>query len=195
MVAVAHPESTTTRSTSTDPSSRQLPAVALRAPVAEDRDAFIAAMKSSAELHRPWVTPPVSAPEFDAWLTRSARADFDASLATRVADGAIVGYFNTSQIIRGPLQSAFLGYGGGGGGRGGGYMTAAPRPALEGAFPGRHGSEANTQPGNRASIALVERCGFVREGFSERYLKIGGHWRDHLRYAIRSEQWEERWRS
>ena len=85
-------------------------------------------MKSSAELHRPWVTPPVSAPEFDAWLTRSARADFDANLATRLTDGAIVGYFNISQIIRGPLQSAFLGYGGVAEWSGGGYMTAALRP-------------------------------------------------------------------
>jgi ribosomal-protein-alanine N-acetyltransferase len=198
MVAVAHPDSTTDRSTSREsPPSRPLPAVALRAPVAEDRDAFIAAMKASAELHRPWVTPPVSAPEFDAWLTRSARADFDASLATRVADGAIVGYFNISQIIRGPLQSAFLGYGGVAEWSGGGYMTAALHLVIERAFTdlGLHRLEANVQPANAASIALVERCGFVREGFSEKYLKIGGHWRDHARFAIRSEQWEERWRS
>src|ERR1700744_4851994 len=197
MVAVAHPESTTTRSTSTDPSSRQLPAVALRAPVAEDRDAFIAAMKSSAELHRPWVTPPVSAPEFDAWLTRSARADFDASLATRVADGAIVGYFHISQIIRGPLQSAFLGYGGVAEWSGGGYMTAALHLVVERAFTdlALHRLEANVQPANAASIALVESCGFVRGGFPGKSVKIGGHWRDHARFAIRSEQWEERWRS
>ncbi|HEX3359773.1 MAG TPA: hypothetical protein VHS74_02170, partial [Solirubrobacterales bacterium] len=71
---MAHPDSTTAPSTSPEPPlSRPLPAVALRAPAAEDRDAFIAAMKASAELHRPWVTPPVSAPEYDAWLTRSAR--------------------------------------------------------------------------------------------------------------------------
>jgi [ribosomal protein S5]-alanine N-acetyltransferase len=197
MVAVAHPESTTTRSISPESSSRPLPAVALRAPVAEDRDAFIAAMKSSAELHRPWVTPPVSAPEFDAWLTRSARADFDANLATRVTDGAIVGYFNISQIIRGPLQSAFLGYGGVAEWSGAGYMTAALDLVIERAFTdlALHRLEANVQPANAASIALVERCGFVREGFSEKYLKIGGHWRDHARFAIRSEQWEERWRS
>jgi ribosomal-protein-alanine N-acetyltransferase len=198
MLAVAHPDSTTARSTSpASPSSRPLPAVALRAPVAEDRDAFIAAMKSSAELHRPWVTPPVSAPEFDAWLTRSARSDFDANLATRVADGAIVGYFNVSQIIRGPLQSAFLGYGGVAEWSGAGYMTAALHLVVERAFTdlALHRLEANVQPGNAASIALVERCGFVREGFSEKYLKIGGHWRDHARFAIRSEQWEERWRS
>src|ERR1700710_1827289 len=134
MVAVAHPESTTTRSTSSESaSSRPLPAVAWRAPVLEDRDAFIAAMKSSAELHRPWVTPPISAPEFDAWLTRSARADSDANLATRVTDGSIVGYFNISQIIRGPLQSAFLGYGGGAGGGGAGCINGALGLGGEGA--------------------------------------------------------------
>ena len=52
-----------------------------------------------------------------------------------------------------------------------------------------HRLEANIQPTNAASIALVRRCGFVREGFSERYLKIGGRWRDHERWAIRAEQW------
>jgi ribosomal-protein-alanine N-acetyltransferase len=167
------------------------PAVALRALRDEDRDVFIAAMAASAELHRPWVTPPVTAPEFDAWLVRAARADFDANLAVRPEDDAIVGYFNISQIVRGPLQSAFLGYGGVAARSGAGYMTAALRLVLERAFTdlSLHRLEANIQPANRASIALVERCGFVHEGFSERYLKIGGRWRDHERYAIRAEQW------
>jgi len=175
---------------------RSTPAVAIRPPGREDRDAFIAAMKASAEHHRPWLTPPVTVPEFDAWLTRANRADFDASLAIRPEDGAIVGYFNISQIIRGPLQSAFLGYGGVAEWSGGGYMTAALRLVLERAFTdlALHRLEANIQPDNAASIALVERCGFVREGFSERYLKIGGHWRDHARFAIRAEQWQS-WRS
>ncbi|HVS99828.1 MAG TPA: GNAT family protein [Solirubrobacterales bacterium] len=168
-----------------------LPSVALRPPEPEDRDAFITAMAASAELHRPWLTPPVTAPEFDAWLTRARRADFDANLAVRPEDGAIVGYLNVSQIVRGPLQSAFLGYGGVAAWSGVGYMTAALRLVLERAFTdlGLHRLEANVQPANHASIALVERCGFVREGFSERYLKIGGHWRDHIRFAIRAEQW------
>jgi ribosomal-protein-alanine N-acetyltransferase len=172
-------------------SSRPAPAVALRPPEPEDREAFIAAMVDSAELHRPWVTPPVNVPEFDAWLTRSRRADFDANLAYRPEDGEIVGYFNISQIIRGPLQSAFLGYGGVARWSGAGYMTAALRQVLERAFTdlALHRIEANVQPGNAPSIALVERCGFVREGFSERYLKIGGRWRDHVRFAIRAEQW------
>ena len=171
--------------------SRPSPAVALRPPTPEDREQFIAAMIDSAELHRPWVTPPITAPEFDAWITRAGRADFDANLAVRPEDGEIVGYFNISQIIRGPLQSAFLGYGGVARWSGAGYMTAALRLVLARAFSdlALHRLEANVQPGNAASIALVERCGFVREGFSESYLKIGGRWRDHVRFAIRAEQW------
>ena len=193
MRRVGRPD-TTTRQTASGP--RSAPAVALRAPGPEDREPFIAAMQASAELRRPWVTPPITAPEFDAWLIRAGRSDFDANLAVRPEDGAIVGYFNISQIIRGPLQSAFLGYGGVAEWSGSGYMSAALRLVLERAFTdlALHRVEANIQPGNAASIALVERCGFVREGFSERYLKIGGHWRDHARFAIRAEQWQE-WRS
>jgi ribosomal-protein-alanine N-acetyltransferase len=176
---------------SAESASRPSPAVALRPPRREDREAFIAAMIGSAELHRPWVTPPVTAPEFDAWLVRAGRPDFDANLAVRPEDDEIVGYFNISQIIRGPLQSAFLGYGGVARWSGAGYMTAALRLVVERAFTelALHRLEANVQPGNAPSIALVERAGFVREGFSESYLKIGGRWRDHVRFAIRAEQW------
>ena len=50
-----------------------------------------------------------------------------------------------------------------------------------------HRVEANIQPGNRASIALAKKCGFVREGLSRRMLKVRGRWKDHERWALLAE--------
>jgi ribosomal-protein-alanine N-acetyltransferase len=52
---------------------------------------------------------------------------------------------------------------------------------------GLHRVEANIQPGNIRSTGLVQRLGFEKEGFSRRYLKIGGEWRDHERWALLAE--------
>jgi ribosomal-protein-alanine N-acetyltransferase len=160
----------------------------------DDREEFIAAMRASRRLHGRWLTPPATPEAFDEWLRRARQELFVSMLACRREDEAIVGYFNISQIIRGPLQSAFLGYGAVAAHSGRGYMTEALELVLDCAFTdlSLHRLEANIQPGNEASIALVRRCGFVKEGFSERYLKIGGRWRDHERWAIRSEQWRAR---
>jgi ribosomal-protein-alanine N-acetyltransferase len=67
-----------------------------------------------------------------------------------------------------------------------GLMTEALRAAACYAFNdlGLHRLEANIQPDNLASIALVRRVGFKQEGFSPRYLRINGEWRDHERWAL-----------
>jgi len=168
--------------------------VVLRPLTAGDCDAFVSAMVASRGLHRPWTAPPTTALAFAAMLARAGSPSLEVMLACRRCDGAIVGYFNLSHIIHGPLQSAFLGYSGVAAHSGRGYMTEGMALLLRRAFTGMrlHRIEANIQPGNGASIALVRRCGFVREGFSERYLKVGGRWRDHERWAIRAELWRAR---
>jgi [ribosomal protein S5]-alanine N-acetyltransferase len=70
-------------------------------------------------------------------------------------------------------------------------MTEAVELILRHAFKSLelHRVEANVQPENKPSIAVLERNGFIKEGFSEKYLKIGGEWRDHERWAITVENW------
>jgi ribosomal-protein-alanine N-acetyltransferase len=106
----------------------------------------------------------------------------------------MLGVFNLSQIFRGNFRSAYLGYYGHAAFVGQGYMREGLELVVRYAFAklGLHRIEANIQPGNLRSRALVERCGFVKEGFSPRYLKVAGRWRDHERWAITLEGWRVR---
>jgi ribosomal-protein-alanine N-acetyltransferase len=108
-----------------------------------------------------------------------------------VTDGIIVAAINLNHIILGNLKSAFLGYYIGAPFARQGYMTEALQLVLRFAFRSLklNRIEANIQPRNLASQRLVQRAGFVREGFSRRYLKVCGKWRDHERWAILAEDW------
>ena len=167
--------------------------VELRPLSAGDRDEFVEAMARSRSFHGSWISPPATAAEFDQLLRRAEDDSFVALVIRLREDGRLAGVFNISEIVRRAFQSAYIGYGGIAGLEGQGYMTEGMGLVLDYAFGplGLHRLEANIQPGNAASIALVRRCGFVREGFSERYLKIDGEWRDHERWAIRNELWEQ----
>lgn len=166
----------------------------LRRPAARDREEFIALNRASARLHRGLVSPPTRPEQFEAFLRRSRRADCACFLVCHVEDGAIVGSITLSQIFRGGFQNAYLGYYVGERYAGRGYMTEALRLVLRHAFERLklHRLEANIQPENVASLALVRRAGFVREGYSRRYLKICGRWRDHERWALIAEDWRSR---
>lgn len=113
----------------------------------------------------------------------------------RADTGDLVGLINISEIVRGAFRSGYLGYYVFAPYQRQGFMLPGLSAAIARAFRkhGLHRLEANIQPGNRASIALVKRLGFRREGFSPRYLKIGGRWRDHERWALTVEDWQ-RWR-
>jgi [ribosomal protein S5]-alanine N-acetyltransferase len=163
--------------------------VVLRPPTLRDLEELTTLNRASSHLHRGLAAPPTKPEQFHAFLKRCRRADCASFLICRVGDGAIAGSIGLSQIVRGNFQSAYLGYYIGEPYAGRGYMTEALGLMLRYAFLRLklHRLEANIQPGNVASIALVRRAGFVREGYSRRYLKICGRWRDHERWALVAE--------
>jgi ribosomal-protein-alanine N-acetyltransferase len=167
--------------------------VFLRQPAASDEAELVALMRASRRLHAPWVSPPLDGVSFQVFLARGRRPNALALLACRIDGGAIAGVFNLSEIVRGPLQGAYLSYYVGAPYARQGYMTEGMELLLRHAFRNLHlhRLEANIQPGNVASIALVRRCGFALEGFSPRYLKIRNRWRDHERWALLADAWRQ----
>ncbi len=160
--------------------------VLIRQPSLADMKPFLAAVGKSRSLHRPWVTAPDTPARYRAYLKRMASPENYAFLVCRRDNGAMVGVINLSSVIRGPLQSAYLGYYAFAGHQRQGFMRQGLQAVVRHAFKllKLHRLEANIQPDNTASIALAVRCGFRKEGYSPRYLKIGGRWRDHERWAI-----------
>lgn len=163
----------------------------LRAPLDADRAEFVASMLASQELHGPWISDVATDEYFDGLLARVADERHDANLVCLRGGGAIVGVINLSEIIRGAFQSGFLSYAAVAGHEGKGLMSEGLQLALARAFDELelHRLEANIQPGNDPSRALVRRAGFVCEGTSPRYLKLGGEWRDHEHWVILAEDW------
>lgn len=171
----------------------------MRPPERTDEKPFLTAVAASRKLHGSCVHPPASPVAFAAYVKRYAREPLRDPASTRHAgfvvcergSGALAGTFNFSEIIHGALQSAFLGYYAFAGMEGRGLMREGLALALDAAFAdfGLHRVEVNVQPTNLRSIALVEAAGFEREGFSPRYVKVAGRWRDHVRYAMLCDDW------
>ncbi len=100
--------------------------------------------------------------------------------------GGLVGGLTLCNVRRGVTQSCTLGYWVGAKYAKQGYMTAAVRAAIPFVFDSLelHRLEAACLPSNTASIRLLEKTGFKREGLARRYLRINGIWQDHLLYAL-----------
>ncbi|WP_370327959.1 GNAT family N-acetyltransferase [Euzebya sp.] len=166
------------------------PPVRIGPPTAEDEDAFLEAVAHSRGAHHPWVSPPATAEAFRAYIAR--RDDRNRSYLIRAdePDGELVGVVNANEIVRGAFLSCYLGYYGFAPAAGRGLMTIGLRLVLDDLFGpvGLHRVEANIQPANARSIALVRRLGFRKEGFSPDYLRIAGAWRDHERWALLSHE-------
>lgn len=102
------------------------------------------------------------------------------------ASNALVGGLTLCNVRRGVTQSCTLGYWVGAHYAKKGYMTAAVRAVVPFVFDTLelHRLEAACLPSNTASMRLLEKTGFQREGLARRYLRINGVWQDHLLYAL-----------
>ena len=152
---------------------------------------FLDAVRRSRALHRRWVSPPSTA---DAYATFVGRQDDERSKSFLVVDAEsdeLVGVVAVNEIVKGLFRSAYLGYYAFVPKEGKGLMRIGLAKAINHSFRKMklHRLEANIQPENKSSISLVRSLGFQMEGYSPKYLKIAGRWRDHERWAVLSDIW------
>jgi ribosomal-protein-alanine N-acetyltransferase len=168
--------------------------VRLEQPTVRREQEFLAAVHRSRAFLGRWAAPPSTAAGYRAYVRRLRRPTHQGHFVVLRASGALVGVINLNEIVRGGFRSAYLGYYGFLPHVGRGYMGDGLRLVLRRAFGELrlHRVEANIQPENASSLALVRRLGFRREGFSPRYLKIAGRWCDHERWALLAEEWPPR---
>jgi ribosomal-protein-alanine N-acetyltransferase len=164
-----------------------IPRVRLAPVTCLDAEELIRGHRKSREHHHPWAAPFTDQAGFEVWFGRMLTGPHLGLVAREAQSGEVVGVVNLSQIMFTPFaRGAFLAYHGMVALAGCGLMTEAVRLAVAHAFGplGLHRLEANIQPANTRSLALVRRLGFQCEGFSPRYLRLDGGWRDHERWAL-----------
>ena len=178
--------------------------VLLRPPRAADVPELRRVMRRNAEHLRPWVTAPGTG-EDPTSLTEVAKSVLGLRRAWRLGTAysflvwtplsettaAIVGRIGLTQVTRGPLESAYLGYWIDAQHQSRGLTTEAVEAVLAFAFgpAALHRVAAGVMPRNAASIRVLKKIGMRCEGLSERLLKIAGVWEDHLQLALTSEEW------
>jgi [ribosomal protein S5]-alanine N-acetyltransferase len=178
--------------------SEQLPAivgdrVVLRVPQMSDYAEWAALREASRDFLTPWepTWPPddLTRASYRRRIRRYAedqRSDLAYPLFVfRKHDNVLLGGLTLANIRRGCAQAGNLGYWMGAAFSRQGYMTAAVKLVVPFAFETLrlHRVEAACIPANVASIRLLEKTGFRREGFAREYLCIDGAWQDHLLYA------------
>lgn len=155
-----------------------------------DAEEFLEAARRSVGLHTGWVEPPMTTSAFERYLYPEQQCCL--RYVARNDAGSLVGAVNINAIIRGAFQNECLGFYAFSPHERQGYMRSALSQLIARAFRehGLHRLEANVQPSNTRSCNLVESLGFRLEAVSPRYLRVGGDWRDHNRYATTAEEWQ-----
>jgi ribosomal-protein-alanine N-acetyltransferase len=170
------------------------PRIQLSAPGPDCAAEWIALVQNSTAYHRPWVHLRTDAAGFHEYMHKIAVGRTIGFFVRRAADLRLVAVINLNEPVMAAFHSAYLSYYADAACAGQGYMSEALALVLDEAFRRLdfHRLEANIQPGNERSLALVRRLGFRQEGFSPRYLQVDGAWRDHERWAILADEWKPR---
>ncbi|GAA3459873.1 GNAT family protein [Saccharothrix longispora] len=173
--------------------------VALRPPRLRDASAWSATRLRDQAYLEDW--EPTA---FDGWHERNAVLAWPAhwsslkSMARRghalpfviTVDGRLAGQITVGNIVRGSLRSAWVGYWVAADRARGGVATAALALVVDHCFgaAGLHRLEATARPENAASLRVLAKVGFRREGLFRRYLDVAGDWRDHVCFAMTAEE-------
>lgn len=178
------------------------PRVLLRLPQMGDYEAWYHLRSTSRDFLRPfeprWTEADLGKRIF-AMRVRRARQEAeegtDYSFFVFLAgDGAetLVGGITLSNVRRRAAQFVNLGYWMGQQYAGKGLMSEAVKVSLPFVFDtlDLHRIHAAFLPGNMPSRRVLEKNGFVEEGFAQNYLQINGRWEDHVLFGLTRERYE-----
>lgn len=177
------------------------PRLMLRPPRTTDVTEIRRLLRANHEHLKPWnpAPPPGEDPssitEVSKTVLRQRREwkhgrGFVFMVAEREHPTALIGKIALSGIMRGAMYGAYLGYWMSSDTQGRGYVTEALAAVLDFGFgpAGLHRVQAAIMPRNARSLRVIEKLGFRKEGYAERYLQIAGKWEDHEIYARTREE-------
>jgi ribosomal-protein-alanine N-acetyltransferase len=177
------------------------PRLVLRPPRTGDVAEVRRVMRANAEHLKPWNPAPpagedpTSITEVSKTVLRHRRdwkrgSGYVFMVAERERQGTFIGKIALSGIMRGAMCGAYLGYWMAADSQGRGLVTEGIGAVLDFAFgpAGLHRVQAAIMPRNARSLRVIEKLGFRREGYAERYLQIAGKWEDHILFARTREE-------
>ncbi len=173
--------------------------VYLRLFTADDAPAYLDYLIGNRTFHEPFVplrdqnyyTLPIALAVTDQRQKVEADTQYNFGIFECITE-RLVGKITLSGVVRGVFQNAFLSYDVDESVTGRGYATEAVQMLTAYALDALHlhRVQASIMPRNLASQRVVEKAGYIREGYSERYLKINDVWEDHYLYAITAERYK-----
>jgi ribosomal-protein-alanine N-acetyltransferase len=176
----------------------------LRPPRTGDVPELRRALRANADHLRPWSVAPVPGEDLTSLASVSTtvmrnRREWKRGqslvlmITPRSDEDHIIGRIALGGVLLGAFQNAYVGYWIDAAHQGRGLMTEAVRATTTFAFrvAGLHRLQAAVMPGNTASLRVLDKVGYRREGAAQRYLCIAGIWEDHEIFAVTSEEWRD----